>query len=138
MSRRRIALSADPLGDMLGVEAAPKPAAAPVVSVVEATPEVVQQRVVKEAPAVVEAPVAVAAEEPVRESAVSKSAAYRIGTRQDPYLRGDGTKVRPLRLTLPVQLIADLNVLAAQRDIKVTAIAQELLEQYVREHKQRG
>lgn len=65
---------------------------------------------------------------------VSASNAYRIGTIQDPYHRIDGEIVRPMRLTLPVKLIEDFQVLAIRRGLKTTALAQQLLEQFVQQH----
>lgn len=65
---------------------------------------------------------------------VSASRAYRIGTVLDPYRRADGEIVRPLRLTLPVGLIESVQVLAIRRGRKTTALIQELIEQFVREH----
>ena len=73
---------------------------------------------------------------PKREPApgVSASSAYRIGTVLDPYHRSDGEVVRPMRLTLPVKLIENIQVLAARRGRTPRSLVQQLLEAFVREH----
>lgn len=70
---------------------------------------------------------------PKREPApgVSASSAYRIGTVLDPYHRSDGEVVRPMRLTLPVKLIENIQVLAARRGRTPRSLVQQLLQEFV-------
>lgn len=53
------------------------------------------------------------------------------GTKANPYVTADGTEMRMVNFLLPVETAKRLRILAAQKDIPVSRIAREAIDEWL-------
>jgi len=89
--------------------------------------------------AVLPTPAAAPAREPepepstatTRRPARGASLKHRIGTMRAPYERSDGARVRQWSLTMPVDVIQDITILATKSDKRPAELVLEVLRRHI-------